>query len=433
MDSNELILRYLQGIATETEVRTLEERLMEDDQVQDEFLFQAEVDAHLRQEAQSVVKPSAEAGQRLPQPSAVLWKWVSGISTLAATILLAFVIVNMPPQQTALAHPSLGELTIDVSRTEQNIWAAAAVGDLDAIRRELSERVSVNAESECGLAPIHFAALFNHSVAVEQLLSSGANVSLTDREGNTPLHMAAFLGNTAVVRVLLKAGADPAVRNTRGFSSTDNVAVKWSSGLEAYYRSLEGWLDTTLDLDRIQEERPVILRLLSASNFFPADRAPTVNVWQAAITGNTPAIEQHVSAGTDLNAKEDFGGSTPLMVAAIFGQWEVAAILIDNGANLEARNKTGGTALHVACFFCRPAIVKLLLNAGAEADQTNNRGLTSLEVVTIEFDAESEGAYRHTYDSIGLTFDSQHVQQNRSRIAGILRSHANGEDRASAD
>lgn len=38
------------------------------------------------------------------------------------------------------------------------------------------------------------------------------------------------------------------------------------------------------------------------------------------MTGNTAAVEQHVGAGTDLESKEDNGGGTPLILAAIF--WE---------------------------------------------------------------------------------------------------------------
>ena len=53
------------------------------------------------------------------------------------------------------------------------------------------------------------------------------------------------------------------------------------------------------------------------------------------MTGNTAAVEQHLQAGTDIDAKEDFGDSTSLILAAIFGQTEVANILIDAGVNLE--------------------------------------------------------------------------------------------------
>ena len=49
-----------------------------------------------------------------------------------------------------------------------------------------------------------------------------------------------------------------------------------------------------------------------------------------------------------LDAKEDYGGSTPLILAAIFGKKEVARILMDAGADLELRNSKGSTAFHDA-------------------------------------------------------------------------------------
>jgi len=423
MTSNELIHRYLLGIATEDDVRELETRLIHDDQLQDEFLFQAEVDAHLRQELHSAVQPVEKTIQAVPHSSSAVWKWVSGISTLAAAILLALFILNIPTQQAAMAYPSLGKLNVDVSRAEHNIWAAAADGDLKAIGVKLENRVSVNAKAECGLVPLHVATLFNRLAAVELLLSSGADVSLTDAEGNTALHMAAFLGHTDIVRVLLKAGADPDRRNALGFSAIDNVAVRWSSGLEAYYHNVEKVLKTSLDLKLIRAERPKILKLLSAANPEATEGAPTISIWQAAMTGNTAAVERHISAGTDLDQGEEFGGSTSLTLAAIFGQNDVAKILIDAGADLEIRNNSGGTALHSACFFCRPEIVELLLHAGADPNNLNNRKLTPLDVVTIDFDAELEGAYRHVYDSLDMEFDPQYVRQTRIQIADILREH----------
>jgi len=230
MTSNELIQRYLTGLATEDEVRELEARLTNDDKLLDEFLFQAEVDTHLRQEAQSAATQTDIANQPIPHSTSTFWKWVSGVSTLAATVLLSLTILNFPQSRTAMAYPSLGHLTVEVSGTEHNIWAAAADGDLNAVRSELGNRVSVNAMAECGLTPLHVAALFDQSEVVRLLLSSGADVSLTDRGGNTALHMAAFLGNTDIVRVLSSAGADPDKRNELGFSSTDLSASRGTPG-----------------------------------------------------------------------------------------------------------------------------------------------------------------------------------------------------------
>ena len=88
---------------------------------------------------------------------------------------------------------------------------------------------------------------------------------------------------------------------------------------------------------------------------------PSVDIWTAAATGNLDAIKQHVSAGTDLNAKEPTNGSTPLIVAAVYGQTEAARLLIEKGARVNARDNKGSTALLTAAFFGHTETVKLLL------------------------------------------------------------------------
>ena len=41
---------------------------------------------------------------------------------------------------------------------------------------------------------------------------------------------------------------------------------------------------------------------------------PSVDIWEAARTGNVEAVKQHLAAGTDVNAKTMFG-ETPLDMA----------------------------------------------------------------------------------------------------------------------
>jgi len=69
--------------------------------------------------------------------------------------------------------------------------------------------------------------------------------------------------------------------------------------------------------------------------------APNADIWKAAASGNMEAIKQHLKAGTDVDAREPPGGSTPLLVAATFGQVEAAKLLIEKGANVNGTSNDG--------------------------------------------------------------------------------------------
>ncbi len=75
---------------------------------------------------------------------------------------------------------------------------------------------------------------------------------------------------------------------------------------------------------------------------------PSVDIHDAARTGNIEAVKQHLDAGTDLNAKDD--GWAPLHAAVDEGHKEVAELLIANGANVNAKGRDGRTPLHDAAY-----------------------------------------------------------------------------------
>lgn len=114
MNSNELIQRYLLGITSDDEVRELERRLQCDEQLQNGFLLQAELDTHLRQEAQSgSLDDDPASGQidltpvasRSADPGRVrtrLMQWGS-ISAAAAVVLASFLLLQNGGGQSAMA------------------------------------------------------------------------------------------------------------------------------------------------------------------------------------------------------------------------------------------------------------------------------------------------------------------------------------------
>jgi hypothetical protein len=152
-------------------------------------------------------------------------------------------------------------------------------------------------------------------------------------------------------------------------------------------------------------------------------KPPTMDIHTAAFTGNLEAIQQHINAGSDLNVREQYGASTPLISATVFGKTEVALALIEAGAELNSKNNEESTALHNAAFFCRTEIVKSLLEHGADKSLKNNYGSTPLESVSGSFET-----VKPFYDQIskdlgplGLKLDYKHVESTRPIIAKLLQ------------
>jgi ankyrin repeat protein len=151
-------------------------------------------------------------------------------------------------------------------------------------------------------------------------------------------------------------------------------------------------------------------------------KVPGVDIWAATATDNKVAVEQHIAAGADLNAKEPAGGSTPLILAGVFGRPEIAQILLKYGARTDIYNNSGTNALINAAFFGHPETVRVLLDGGADANATNPiTGNTALDAVTSEWTPELENIYRGIGAALQLDIDLDRVKTVRPEIAEILR------------
>jgi hypothetical protein len=73
-------------------------------------------------------------------------------------------------------------------------------------------------------------------------------------------------------------------------------------------------------------------------------------------------------------------GQTGLHVAAIWGNIEVAEVLIRYGADVNAQNQFGITPLHMASQSSKHAVAKLLIECGAEPSIKAGNGMRAHEV-----------------------------------------------------
>ena len=132
---------------------------------------------------------------------------------------------------------------------------------------------------------------------------------------------------------------------------------------------------------------------------------PDISIYNAANDGNIEAVQQHLAAGTDVNAKNDFG-STPLIAAAHEGHKEIVELLIAKGADVDAMNEAEVTSLHYSALEGHKEITKLLLAKGADLNAKDNGGATPLD-----------------YANAIQKNNSPEVEATIKEIADLLRKH----------
>lgn len=106
---------------------------------------------------------------------------------------------------------------------------------------------------------------------------------------------------------------------------------------------------------------------------------------KAAKKGQLAALKALLEGDKTLLHAQDTDGSTALHCASWKGHREVAAFLIEAGADVHAHNRNdhwGTTPLHAAAHANQTAIAQLLINAGADVNAKDLNGNTPLHHTT---------------------------------------------------
>ncbi len=118
--------------------------------------------------------------------------------------------------------------------------------------------------------------------------------------------------------------------------------------------ALLGWPKINVEVRNLKDESPLML---------------------AALKGLTELCQQLIGKGADVNKP----GWTPLHYAATNGHLEVINLLLEHHAYIDAASPNGSTPLMMAALYGTPATVKLLLEAGADPMLKNEQGLSAID------------------------------------------------------
>ena len=259
-------------------------------------------------------------------------------------------------------------------------WAAER-GDAGMVEALVHAGAAVNAVTRIGhYTPLHVASTGGHAAAIRHLVEAGADVSATaSTTGVTPLHLAAAAGSAAAVAALLDHGADVDARE-RAWGQTPLMFAAARDRVEAIRTLLERGADPavtskTVDLvadGRLAGEARRRQRAVMAA-LEAGDARPTPGQVQAAVlagrnrylSGEVPPVEEdddarppsietqggltallhavrqgHIGAamallhgGADANQVGAGDATSPLLMAAINAQFDLALMLVDRGAD----------------------------------------------------------------------------------------------------
>ena len=278
---------------------------------------------------------------------------------------------------------------------ETPLMHAAARGSATPIVELLLDNgAQVNAHDDSGVTALMEAAKFNWSWNVKLLINRGAQVNARSNYGLTPLTIAALprydhpVRELAIVKLLLEGGAEVDGRDSNGRTplalsaghsyKPDIVALLLDHGAEVNAPDRNGV--TPLMLAVHERGFPEIVKLLiekgaqvdarSNNGSTPLHRAAQASISNRYLSPHIFLACSSFHPDKDRDIEEV--RKRPL---------EMIQLLLENGAQVDARDENGNTSLIVAAKGTdRPEIIQLLIEKGAEVKARNNDGSTALMV-----------------------------------------------------
>ena len=292
---------------------------------------------------------------------------------------------------------------------------AALNGDAELAQLLLYAGANVGAKTRIGgYTPLHLAAQMGHAAVIAPLVASGSQVGALTTTGATPLMHASHSGNADAVRMLIENGADPNVKETANGQTAlmfaaasdrvDVVKLLVARGADLHATSrVEDFAKLTMEVETDQNGVPRPQQPRNANDVPGVTRPFNYNeligkhgglaaLHFAARQGAMTTAEALIKAGANINQRGAGDKTTPVLVAAINGHFDLVSYLLDQGADPNLASDGGVTPLYAVInvqwqprsFYPQPRaylqqkigyleLMKKLLDKGADPNARTNR------------------------------------------------------------
>jgi ankyrin repeat protein len=280
---------------------------------------------------------------------------------------------------------------------------ACELGNPAIVTKLLDAHADVRAAAPDGTTPLAVCARFGPAEAVTRMLAMGARADTPDSRGQTPLMWAASTGHLEAIAALLKAGADVNRVANGGFTPLffaiksgvpAATQVLLAAGAKADYRGPEH--TSALQLALYQHNYGAAALLVPGADLAERDREGRTPLAAAAEGGDTALIALLIAQGAAVNAltaksritwvtEANFGmapppvpPTPPLLIAAQHGRAEAMTLLAAHGADSRFVAADGSNVVLAATLGRSVAALAVALALAPNANAADASSATAL-------------------------------------------------------
>lgn len=289
--------------------------------------------------------------------------------------VVRWLLENYPPPNTDLLRhrPSILFRATDVVkgiRAQKNLREASDAGGLKPlhiaaerdrggmVKTLVAAGVDIESKDNWGRTPLHRAIISTRRDSFDTLLRYGAHIAAVDAKSVSSLHLAAEAGQVDMMETLLAKGAKP-----WDFDAEGNQPIH-SAVCGGNIFAIEALITQRTDLDRRTKSGQTLLHLACLKRdvgiaTYLLMKFVDINPWATPTSSVLQALSQSKIKGSSL---------TPLHYACCTRDFEMAVLLLDHNALVNAPTPEGATALMMAVEAEDTNIVNLLLQRGAKVN-----------------------------------------------------------------
>lgn len=261
---------------------------------------------------------------------------------------------------------------ISFAAVDTRLVSAVKTGDASTATALLAKKADPNAGEPDGTTPLHWAVRNDDTTLVDRLLRAGANAKATNRYGVTPIALACESGNASVIERLLKAGVSA---NTTGPLGETALHTCARSGKTAAAK--------------------LLIANGALVDIVESWRGQTPLMWAAA-SGHPETMRMLIEAGADINARSALqtwerqrtaeprdkwlppGGLTPLLFSAREGCVDCIKVLANAKADISLVDAESQSALVLALINGHVDAAAELIKSGIDVNLADRVGRTGL-------------------------------------------------------